>query len=127
MIVQGLSLILCALFLATNCFARENLTEGYVIDSARKNHPKIFINEEKIRTAQAKLQEAEGEFDSKIEASYKQFTAGYYDGRDYFESKVIKPLPIANAKIYTGYSKSSGGQYPEMNQYFSTKSDGRAI
>ena len=117
---------LCSICISFNSFA-EVLTEDMVVESARRNHPKIFINEEKIRTAQAQLQEAQGEFDTKLETNYKQFTSGYYDGRGYLESKIVKPLPLANAKVYTGYTKSSGGIYPEMNQYFSTKSDGRAM
>ena len=119
--------IIFALLFSIHCLAHEILTEEIIVNSARKNHPKIFINEEKIRTAQAKLQEAEGEFDTKLETNYKQFTSGYYDGRGYFESKIVKPLPLANAKVYTGYMKSNGGIYPELNQYFSTKSDGRAM
>ena len=117
--------IIFTLLLGFNSLA-DVLTEDIVIDSARKNHPKIFINEEKIRTANAKLQEAQGEFDTKFEANYKQFTSGYYDDRGYLESRITKPLPLANAKVYTGYTRSNG-QYPELNQYFSTKSDGRAI
>ena len=120
-------LIIVVFFFSIHCLAHEILTEEIIVNSARKNHPKIFINEEKIRTAQAKLQEAQGEFDTKLETNYKQFTSGYYDGMGYFESKIVKPLPLANAKVYTGYTKSNGGNYPELNQYFSTKSDGRAM
>ena len=36
------------------------LTESAVIESAKKHHPKIYITEEQIRLAEAKLQEALG-------------------------------------------------------------------
>ncbi len=103
------------------------LTESAVIESAKKHHPKIYITEEQIRLAEAKLQEALGAFDSKIETTYNHFTKGYYQDRSRLESKAIKPLNIANSKIYLGYNQSINGSYPELNPYFNTKSQGRTI
>lgn len=114
-------------FLVNTSLAQELLSESIVIESAAKHHPKIYINEEKIRTAEAQLQEATGEFDAKFETKYQQFTSGYYDDRGYLDSRIIKPLPVANSKIYTGHLRSVNGRYPEINQYFNTQTDGRVM
>ena len=103
------------------------LTEEMVVESAIRHYPKIYLSEEKINLSRAKFVEADGAFDSKIEVKNKSFTSGYYDGAGYLESKVSKPLPFANMKVYGGYNKTQNQTYPELNQYYNTKDGGRAI
>ena len=119
--------LLFFIILCKNSFAGIPLNEEIVIHSAMSHYPKIYISEEKIRLAESKFQEAKGEFDSSISLKQRQFLSGYYENTAYFESKVEKPLPFFNSKIYAGYLKSQNGEYPEINQYYNTKSDGRAI
>lgn len=115
------SLILCK---KSNAF---EVSERSVVQSAIIHYPKIYISEEKIRVAQSKLEEATGEFDTKLNIKQRQFVTGYYEDQGYLESKLTKPLPLANASVYTGYSRSQNGNYPEINQYYNTKRDGRAM
>ena len=110
-----------------NVFAFDLLTEDIVVDSAINYYPKIYIAEEKVHASEAKLREARGEFDTSLNVKNRQFTSGYYDGNGYLESRITKPLPFMNAKIYGGYMRSYNGDYPEVVPYYSTRSDGRAM
>lgn len=103
------------------------LNEEIVINSAIEHYPKIYINEEKIRIAEAKLIEARGAFDTKLNIKDKRFLSGYYENQEYVDGKIIKPLEFFNSKIYTGYLQSKNGIYPEYNQYYSTNSNGRMM
>lgn len=110
-----------------NAFAFDVLTEEFVVDSANTYFPKIYIAEEKVRQAEAKFKQARGEFDTSLDIKNRHFTSGYYDDRGYFESRISKPINFLNGNVYGGYTRSYNGDYPELNRYFSTQSNGRAM
>lgn len=126
------AVVLCLLFFAFKpCLAGQGLevlSEQVVVDSALMHYPKIYASEEGVRGAESRLLQAQGNFDSKLESKYNEFTSGYYQGNGYSQTQVTKPLPFANAKVYGGYSSSlNAGQDPERLSYNNTKSGGRSI
>ena len=110
-----------------NAFAFDVFTEDVVVESAIMHFPKVYVAEEKVRVAEAKFKEAKGEFDTSLNVKNRQFVSGYYEDTGYLESRLVKPLPLLNSKIYGGYTRSYNGDYPEINQYFNTRSEGRAM
>ena len=121
-----LTCFILPLVLSCNAFAVD-LNEAIVVNSSLKHYPKIYNSEEKIRIAEAKLTEARGEFDSKLNIKQKQFLSGYYKDYGYLESKLVKPIGFLNANLYSGYTLSQNGVYPEVNNYYNTGTDGRAL
>jgi outer membrane protein TolC len=103
------------------------LSQSIVTESALKHYPKIYASEEKVRLAESKLEEARGEFDTKLNIKQRELVSGYYEDRGYLESKLVKPLSVANANVYTAYSNSRNSDYPEINQYYNTKTEGRLM
>ena len=126
--VGGLFLFI---FFATPCLAGQKLTiinEQIVVESALGHYPKIYASEEGVRGAESNLIKARGNFDTKLESKYNEFTSGGYTNKGFSQTQVVKPLPLANAKVYGGYSSSlNAGQDPERLPYNNTKSGGRSI
>ncbi len=116
----------CGIFLASLGYARV-LDEGSVVESALRFYPKIFMAEQKVRQSEAKQEQAGGAFDAKLSANWQGITSGYYKDRAYFNTKIVKPFPVANLQLYGGYLQSINGDYPDWLAYQNTKSEGRAL
>jgi outer membrane protein TolC len=110
-----------------NAFSFDVLNENIVVDSAMMHYPKVYISQQKVQIAEAKFKEARGGFDTTLNVKNRQFASGYYEDTGYLQSTISKPLPLLNAKVYGGYTRSYNGDYPEINQYYNTRSEGRAI
>ncbi len=105
-------LALIGLFLfAPNSFANSQktaeLTLKEVVESAVKNYPQIFANQDKIRAAEANILAAKGVFDIRLKQDYTDRSRGFYDGKTY-DTEIEKNLGTFGSKVYGGYRKSYG-------------------
>ncbi len=71
---------------------------------------------------EGKLTASLGAFDLRFEQDGFARTSGFYDGR-VIENRIVKPLPFANAKVYSGY-KISGGTFPIYEDQLFTNEGG---
>lgn len=93
-----------------------------VLDSSLQHFPQVLAAVEKTDAQAGKLLAAEGAFDLKLENSTFSRAAGYYDGK-IVDSKLVKPLPAFNTKLYGGY-RVSDGEFPLYEDEFFTNSGG---
>ena len=100
--------------------------EQDVINSVLRFYPKIIEEEENLKVQRGDYLSKKGLFDAKITGGRIAYEDGVYDERYYDEIGITKPLPFANTKIFTSYSKSSDIPYPLDNDSDNTLSDGRA-
>ncbi len=83
-----------------------SLTPNIVRESALKYHPQILAAIEKMRAGEEAIQGTEGVFDTKIISDYKRQTKDDYKNT-VSRSFLVKPLSIANSKIYVGSEQIS--------------------
>lgn len=82
------------------------ITPAIVKESALKYHPTIGAAIEKMRAGEEAIRGAKGAFDSKVVSDYRRQTKGDYE-TTVSRSFLVKPLPIANSKIYAGSEQIS--------------------
>lgn len=102
----------------------EELTLKQVLDTTEKHHPIILMNLYQLEEAAAKAIESDGAFDTQLDISSTERKEGYYDG-SFWDASLTKPLKLLNAKIYTGFRKSSG-ELPVYETQAQTQDDGEA-
>ena len=81
-----------------------------VLASSLRHFPQILAAVEKTQAQAGKLLASEGAFDLQLENTTYTRALGYYDGKT-VDSKLVKPLPAFNAKVYGGY-RISDGEFP---------------
>ena len=89
------------------------VSEQAIINSVTAFYPKIIAARERVRQAEGQYLADQGAFDAALTGSSLAYENGVYDGLRYTEVGIKKPLPIANASLFGGYSKSSDNPYPE--------------
>ncbi len=77
-----------------------------VKESALKYHPTVLAALEKMRAADETVKGARGAFDTKVVSDYKRQTKGDYKNT-VSRSFLVKPIPLANSKIYAGSEQIS--------------------
>ena len=82
------------------------LSPSIVKESALKHHPTIGAAIERMRAGEEAISGAQGAFDTKIVSDYARQTKGDYK-TTVSRSFVVKPLKIANSKIYGGSEQIS--------------------
>lgn len=82
------------------------LSPSAVKESALKNHPSIRAALERLRAGEEGIRGARGAFDAKIVSDYKRQTKGDYR-TTVSRSFLVKPLRVANSKIYAGTEQIS--------------------
>jgi outer membrane protein TolC len=98
------------------------LTLEDVLDSSLRHYPQVLAAVEKTNAQAGKVLAAEGAFDLKLENSTYTRATGFYDGK-LVDTKLVKPLPSFNTKLYGGY-RVSEGDFPTYEDEFFTNSGG---
>jgi outer membrane protein TolC len=115
---------LLALLLALGCVGApaEPLRLEDVLGSSLRAFPQILAAFEQRDAQAGKLLSSRGAFDLKLENTTYTRAAGYYDGK-LVDSKIVKPLPSFNAKVYGGY-RIADGEFPIYEDEFFTNGGG---
>lgn len=82
------------------------LSPAIVKDSALKYHPTVLVALEKMRAAEEAARGARGAYDIKVVSDYRRQTKGDYR-TTVSRSFLVKPIPLANSKIYAGSEQIS--------------------
>lgn len=109
------------LFLCAPVWA--NLSPQQVRDSALKHHPTVKGAIDRMLAGEEGVRGAKGAFDTKLIGDHFRVAKGYWE-RTFTDVHVEKPLPYANAKVYTGYSYGFNGKFPPQYSTWSTNSGG---
>lgn len=102
-------ILLSALLIATPASA-DPLDLAEVLEAARRNAPVLLEAEAKRRAAVGRRLEADGAFDTSIDATAESRLSGFYDSR-FLESQVTQPFENRGGHIYGGY-RISDGRFP---------------
>ncbi len=98
--------LLLALLLAAPASA-DPLDLAEILETTRRNAPVLLEAEARRRAADARRLEADGAFDTSIDALAETRLSGTYDGR-YFDSEVKQPFTNRGGYAYGGYRLSDG-------------------
>ncbi|MGD9602022.1 MAG: TolC family protein [Gammaproteobacteria bacterium] len=93
-----------------------------VLASSLRHFPRVLAATEKIRAQQGKVLASEGAFDLQLENDTYARAAGFYDGR-IIDSKIVKPLPSMNTRLYGGY-RIADGEFPVYEDEYFTNGGG---
>lgn len=93
-----------------------------VLQSSLRAFPQILAASQKREAQAGKLLSSRGAFDLKLENTTYTRATGYYDGK-LVDSKIVKPLPSYNARLYGGY-RTSDGEFPIYEDGFFTNGGG---
>lgn len=77
-----------------------------VKESALTHHPHVLAALEKLQAGEEAVTGARGSFDTKIVSDYKRQTKGDYRNT-VSRTFLVKPLPVANSRIYAGSEQIS--------------------
>lgn len=95
---------------------------GEVLESSQRHFPQVLSAVQKTEAQAGKLLAAEGAFDLQLENSTYTRATGYYDGK-VVDTKLVKPLPRFNTKLYGGY-RISDGEFPVYEDELFTNGGG---
>lgn len=102
----------------------EQLTTAQLIESIKRNHPKLMaLNAAEQQVSQG-IQAAEGAFDMRVEQNTRLKTSGYYDGKHLSQS-IIKPLRFMGGELKSEY-RISDGNFADYDGELDTRSGGEA-
>jgi len=93
-----------------------------VLASSLRHFPQILAALERTEAQAGKVLASEGAFDLQLENTTYTRALGYYDGK-IVDSKLVKPLPDFNAKVYGGY-RISDGEFPVYEDELFTNGGG---
>ncbi len=82
------------------------LSPAVIKNSALKYHPTVLAALERMRASEEAITGARGAFDTKIVSDYRRQTKGPYRAT-VSRSFLVKPLGVANSKIYAGSEQIS--------------------
>lgn len=108
--------------LALVCLAQEALQMEDVLRSSIQHFPQILAAEEGINASAGRVLASEGAFDLQLEQRTLSRATGYYDGT-VVDSKVVKPLPDFNTRLYGGY-RIADGDFPIYEDQYRTNGGG---
>lgn len=111
---------LIGILLATSASA---LTLEQVRQSTERHHPLVRAALDELRSERGALEAARGAFDSKLVGEHQRVASGYWS-RTLTDVQIEKPLKVANAKAYAGYSYGFNGRFPPQFSTLSTNSGG---
>lgn len=93
-----------------------------VLASSLRAFPQILAALEKQEAQSGKLLASQGAFDLQLENTTYTRAAGYYDGK-IVDSRIVKPLPDFNARVYGGY-RIADGDFPIYEDEYFTNGGG---
>jgi outer membrane protein TolC len=96
----------CIFFLLLTSSAFGAISPSIVKESALKYHPTVLAALEKMRAGEEAVTGARGAFDMKVISDYKRQTKDDYKNT-VSRSFLVKPLRLANSKIYVGSEQIS--------------------
>jgi len=105
-----------------SCVEASSLELDDVLDSSLRHFPQVLAAVEKTQAQAGKLLAAEGAFDLQLENSTYTRATGFYDGK-ITDTKLVKPLPQFNTKLYGGY-RVADGEFPLYEDELFTNSGG---
>lgn len=82
------------------------INPAIVKESALKHHPTVLASIERMRGAEEAINGARGAFDTRAISDYKRQNLGDYSNT-VSRSFLVKPMPLANSKIYAGSEQIS--------------------
>lgn len=97
--------------------AHSALSPAVVKESALKYHPTVLAALERMRAGEEAINGARGAFDAKAVSDYRRQTKGDYSAT-VSRSFLVKPLRVANSKVYAGseqISNANGRLSPVYN------------
>ncbi len=118
-------LIPIMVLLALPAHAQETLQPQEVLASSLKHFPDILKAAQELAASDARIRNAEGAFDATIEQSLSSRPNGFYDGKQ-ADTRLVKPLPFMNTKLYGGY-RVSDGTFPIYDDKLITNSGGEYL
>lgn len=98
--------LLLALLITTPARA-DPLDLAEVLEAARRNAPVLMEAEARRRAAEGRRLEADGAFDTVIDATAEKRLSGTYDSR-FVDSQVTQPFSNIGGFVYGGYRRSDG-------------------
>ena len=113
---------LAVLLAAATHVSAATLALDEVLDSSLRHFPQVLAAVEKTAAQAGKVLAAEGTFDLRLENQTYSRATGFYDGK-IVDSKLVKPLPQFNTKLYGGY-RISDGDFPTYEDEFFTNGGG---
>ncbi|MEQ9062288.1 MAG: TolC family protein [Gammaproteobacteria bacterium] len=114
-------LLIAGALLAGAAAARAELTLDAVLASSLEHFPAIQSAVQETLIREGRVTGALGAFDLALEQDAK-LRSGYYDGRT-LDSRVVKPLPLANARAFAGY-RLSNDDFPVYEDEYVTTDGG---
>ncbi len=102
--------------------AGEALTLEHVLSTSLEHFPRIQSAVEEKLLREGRLTRALGAFDLALEQESLVWADGFYDGMA-VENRVVKRLPSANARVYSGY-RISNDDFPIYQQELVTNDAG---
>jgi outer membrane protein TolC len=93
-----------------------------VLSSSREHFPRVQSAVAEILAQQGRVTEALGAFDLSLEQESLIWADGFYDGMS-ADSKLVKPVGPANAKLFAGY-RVSNDDFPIYQQELVTNDGG---
>ena len=110
------------IFFATPIFAVAPITLEDVLTSSSEHFPRVQSAVAEILAQQGRVTEALGAFDLALEQDSLIWADGFYDGLS-TNSKLVKPIGPANAKLFAGY-RASNDDFPVYQQELVTNDGG---
>lgn len=119
---RRLILALMPWWLASACLADEALQLDELLQSSLQHFPQILAAEEQVNASAGRVLASEGAFDLQLEQKSQTRATGYYDG-SVIDSRVVKPLPDFNTRLYGGY-RIADGEFPIYEDEYRTNGGG---
>jgi outer membrane protein TolC len=110
------------LVVAAPGFAVTPITLEHVLTSSREHFPRVQSAVAEVLAQRGRVTEALGAFDLALEQDSLIWADGYYDGLS-TDSKLVKPIGPANAKLFAGY-RISNDDFPVYQQELVTNDGG---
>ena len=113
---------ICVLALLMACSGVQGLGLNEVLRTSAEHFPAIQAAVQEKLIQQGRVTGALGTFDLALEQEGLLWADGFYDGGT-LDSRLVKPLPWANARAYAGY-RVSEADFPVYQQEYVTNSGG---
>jgi outer membrane protein TolC len=117
--------ILVTVLFTLPAHANQALEPHDVLASSLKHFPDILKAAQELAASDARIRNAEGAFDASIEQSLSSRPNGFYSGKQ-ADTRLVKPLPFMNTKLYGGY-RVSDGSFPIYDDKLITNSGGEYL
>jgi len=115
--------LLAGLLLAIHCGSparADPLDLAEILETTRRNAPVLLEAEARQRVAEGRRLEADGAFDTSVDATAESRLTGFYNGR-FIDSQVTQPFSNRGGFAYGGYRLSDGSFPPYQGERFTNQ------